>query len=101
MTNVLERVIEDQQKKIDELTKEVDSLETARRARVKDIQDFYADQDVLFKLLNRLVNRSAFNRIKHDSPDYEEWLHDVRMFMLDKKWCMNCETTGCWGDCYD
>jgi hypothetical protein len=99
--SVLERVIEDQQKTIDQLRADVDALERSKRVKAEEMNKYYEERDEFFKNLNRLVNRSAYNAIKPDSPDWNEWVHEIRMYMIDNHWCMNCESTSCFGDCYD
>ena len=99
--SVLERVIEDQQKTIDQLKTEITALKNSKRANSEAMNKYYEEREKFFKNLNRLVNRSAYNAIKPDSPEWGEWLHEIRMYTIDNHWCMNCETTSCFGDCYD
>lgn len=102
--DILKRVIDEQQKTIDDLRKELERSENARKAQNKSFSEYYEKRDKFFKHLNRLVNASAFSRIDPATASREEWsdyTHEIRMHMLENGFCMNCESCNCFGDCYD
>lgn len=102
--SILERIIEEQQNTIDGLKAELERSENARKAQAKSFAEYYDKRNKFFKHLNRLTDGTSW---KHIDPatapaeDWEEWKHEVRMYMMDCGWCRNCETTKCFGDCYD
>jgi hypothetical protein len=101
---ILKRVIDEQQKTIDELKAKLERSETARKEKDKSFSEYYDERDKFFKHLTRLVSASAWKHIDPKTCSKEEWrdyTHEIRMYMIERGFCFNCETCNCFGDCYE
>lgn len=102
--DILKRLLTEQQAEIDNLRAKLERSENARKAKDKGFAEYYDKRDKFFKHLNRLTSASSFSHIDPataSKEDWSDWKHEVRMYMVELGWCVNCETTSCFGDCYE
>ena len=90
-TNPLERVIAEQQAKIDELTKML-----ASEVRLRDTA--FTKHNDLFELWGKFLDTKPPKNMSHNDPDtarYADLRHAVRMAMMDAGFCLRCRNFMC------
>ena len=88
MTQALERVIAEQQEKIDYLQGQIDSNNKSLRYQ-------YQKEQEMMKLLDGVVDLRIKCETEEHHKTWHDYRHKIRLYMMERGWCFNCGSFNC------